>query len=199
MLGEVEKNVKKAEFLNSVIKEKTAIISKEEKALSSARKKNGKGADLDIYIYQANMKIAAAKKEIDVCKKEIKILREKIAESLVVLYADNRAYVNRVYFKDLFSKVYDGKASIVDETEVKDVFALFGVATKDKKLDGTPALLLKAGIKTSMGKLVKKPEVAVYEYSKKRADGEKITEDYPKEVVLGEKKRENFWSKIFKR
>ncbi|MBO4323267.1 MAG: hypothetical protein J5836_01250 [Clostridia bacterium] len=197
MFGENERDIKKIEFLNSVVKEKTERLSKIEKDLALSRKKNGKTAELDIYIYQANMKIAAVKKEISVCKKEIKALKEKIAEELVVLYAENGAYKDKVNIRELFSKVYEGKAHIVDEYDCKEAVALFGVATKDKKSDGKPALLIKAGINTSMGKVVKKPEIAVYEYTKKLIDGEKITEGYPKEITVGEKKK-GFFAGLFK-
>ena len=192
---EDEREVKKIEFLNAVIKEKTETVKNLKRELAVKRKKNGVGAEQDLYIYQANAKISAEEKGIESCKKELKILKEKIGEELTAKYAEELGYKERVKLREEFNKIYEGKAEIVGEEE-KEVTALFGVATKDKSKRDTLALMIKAGVKTSTGRLIKKPQVAVYEYSKTRTDGEKITDGYPKDITIGAKK-ESFIKRLF--
>ena len=196
MLGEIEKNEKKVEFLNSVIKEKTEKISALEEELSRLRKKNGKGFDADIYIYQTNMKILAEKKAISACKSSVKQLREESGEILRTLYAEEKGYRERQDKKKRFFAISGGKAELVDDTEEGEVVALFGVATKDRRLSGRSAILIKAGIRTTRGKLLKKAEVGGSEFDKKKTDGATIEENYPKEVTLKIGEEKGFFAKI---
>ena len=196
MLLENEREVKKIEFLNAVIKEKTERVKAIKKDLAVFRKKNGKELDKDLYIYQANVRISSEEKGIERCKKELKVIKEKAGEEIIDLYAEETGYKERVKLRERFNKLYEGKQDIVDETESEELSAEFGVATKDKRLNGKVALLLRAGIKTSTGRLIKKPKVGIYEYSKKLTEGEKIVEGYPKDITTAEKK-ESFIKRLF--
>ncbi len=182
---------KKIAFLDGIIREKSDSVSALEREAAAIRKKNGAfaSADLDISLYRANMKISAEKKAISDCKREKKRLKEECAELLLKDYADHLAYKDRVKIRAALSELYDGKASIIDETQTEEFLAVSAVKTADKRLDGKIFRLVAAGVVTSVGKVVKLPKIEVYEYFENANEGETYTFAAPKAVTITKRKK----------
>ena len=166
MLEEVKQKKERMDFLSSLIAEKTSEANALSKEVAVYRKKNGQAlkADTDIKIYELNARIAADKKFIEKCKQERKTLRAECGEILRGDYIAERDFRKKVEIEELFSEVYENKAHLYTETD-DGYKAVFEVYTKQKKLSGNVASVLKAGIRADTGRIIALPEVEVYKYS----------------------------------
>ncbi|MBQ7373145.1 MAG: hypothetical protein IJW64_01100 [Clostridia bacterium] len=190
LFSQAIQKMKRKDFLDDVVREKTAEGNSLTQELSLLRKKNGSrsGGELDLKIYQINAKRAQIDKIIAKCKAEIKVLKKDILDLLTDCYVKANA-------PELISKVesavyhaFEGKVKILSDKDAGGVNGdcqIIGVIiTHDKKKKFTTAKLIKAGAKNSQGVYLIRPQIVVYEYDKKQEEGifRAETDEYKKKV-----------------
>ena len=187
MYDKVYKIQKRIEFLDAVIKEKTEEISKTEDELAFYRKKNGRAlkTDIDIKIYELNMKLSAEKKSVASGKAEKKRLIGEAEEILRIELATEAAYSEKRKIKELFLSLTGGKEMLTDEND--DYRPTLIRVTKDKHKNGNFSRLLKAGVTTAAGRVKYYPEAEIFAYSEDREEGETYEEN--SDLVVTPKKK----------
>lgn len=169
--------MKRKDFLDDFIREKSAEENRLTEEAAELRKKNGKkvGSDIDLRIFQINMRKAEIFKNIAKCKAEIKTLKTEILDLLTDCYALAEKPENKAKIESACYHAFEGKVKILSD---KDAGGIMGdckivgaIITHDKKKRRTTAKLVKAGAKNSQGKLLQAPEIVVYDYDKKQEDG----------------------------
>ena len=169
--------MKRKDFLDDVIREKTAEASAISGEAAKLRKKNGSrtGNELDLKIYQLNARKSTIEKLIAKCKTEIKALKSEIVDLLTDCYPlcdkpENKAKVDSAIYH-----AFEGKAKIVTDKEAGGIWGdcdiVGAIVTHDKKKKRTTAKMVKAGVVDSTGVYLKRPQIYVYDYDKKQEDG----------------------------
>lgn len=169
--------MKRKDFLDDIVREKTAEISSISAEVAVLRKKNGTrtGTELDLKIFQSNAKKAEIEKLISKCKAEIKTLKAEILELLTDCYAkaDKPELVAKV--EAAAYHAFDGKIKLLSDKEAGGLWGdceiIGAIITHDKKKKNTTAKLVTAGAVNSTGLLIKRPKVYVYDYDKKQEEG----------------------------
>lgn len=178
LYGTAIQKMKRKDFLDDIIREKTVEESNITQEVAVLRKKNGRqtGTDYDLRIYQLNMKKASISKLITKCKVEIKNLKQEILDILVECYAKADLPENRQKVKSALNHAFGGKMELLTAEDVGGIWGdceiVGAVTTQDKKRKNTIAKTVKAGARNFNGRLVKKPQIVVYDYDKKKPSGE---------------------------
>lgn len=175
--------MKRKDFLDDIVREKTAENSEITAEVAVWRKKNGgrAGTELDIKIFQANAKKAEIEKLISKCKAEIKTLKAEILELLTDCYAkaDKPEIIAKI--EAAAYHAFDGKIKLLSDKEAGGLWGdceiIGAIITHDKKKKNTTAKLVNAGAVNSQGMLLKRPKIYVYAYDKKREEGILIPEN----------------------
>ncbi len=169
--------MKRKDFLDDIVREKTAEISEITADVAVWRKKNGvkTGTELDIKIFQANAKKAELEKLISKCKAEVKTLKAEILELLTDCYAKTDKPEIIAKIESAAYHAFDGKIKLLSDKEAGGLWGdceiIGAIITHDKKKKNTTAKLVNAGAVNSQGVLLKRPKIYVYAYDKKREEG----------------------------
>lgn len=169
--------MKRKDFLDDIVREKTSEASSITAEVSVLRKKNGArtGTELDLKIFQANAKKAEIEKLISKCKAEIKTLKAEILELLTDCYAKTDKPELIAKIESAAYHAFDGKIKLLSDKEAGGLWGdceiIGAVITHDKKKKNTTASLVKAGAVNSTGLLLKRPKIYVYDYDKKQEEG----------------------------
>ena len=190
LFSQAIQKMKRKDFLDDVVREKTAEGNALTQELSVLRKKNGArtGSELDLKIYQINAKRSAIDKVIAKCKAEIKVLKKEILDLLTDCYVKANAPELVAKVESAVYHAFEGKVKILSD---KDAGGILGdcqivgtIITHDKKKKFTTAKLVKAGAKNSQGVYLHRPQIVVYEYDKKQEEGvfRAETDEYKKKI-----------------
>ncbi len=190
LFSQAIQKMKRKDFLDDVIREKTAEGNTLSQELSVLRKKNGvkTGGELDLKIYQINAKRSAIDKIIAKCKAEVKVLKKDILDLLTDCYARANAPELLAKVESCARHAFEGKVNLLSDKDVGGVKGdcqIVGVIiTHDKKKKFTTAKLVKAGAKNSQGVFLHRPQIIVYEYDKKQEEGifRAETDDYKRRI-----------------
>ena len=169
--------MKRKDFLDDVIREKTAEISELSSEAVTLRKKNGvrTGTELDLKIYQINAKKATIEKLIAKCKAEIKILKGEIADLLVECYVLAEKPEHKAKVEAAVYHAFEGKQKLVNDKDAGGIWGdcdiIGAIVTHDKKKKKTTAKLVSAGIVDCSGAYIRRPKIYVYDYDKKQEEG----------------------------
>lgn len=196
LFAKAVQKMKRKDFLDGFIKEKTAEEAKLTAEAGELRKKNGKkvGSDLDFRIFQINMRKSEIFKLIAKCKAEVKTLKSEILELLIECYSKAEKPENKAKIESACRHAFENKIQLLSD---KDAGGILGdckivgaIVTHDKKKKFTTAKLVKAGAKNSQGKILHRPEIVVYDYDKKKEEGiyRDETDDFKKNIS---RKRQN--------
>lgn len=176
-LVEVYTKIKRMDFLSALIREKNEGIASLTAEAAELRKKNGRAykSDIDLLIYQINMKISSQQKSVAACKEEIRSLRSESGELLREIYPEAETEEDRKLVVGAMNKVYLGKASLTNAEDEGGVFGncdiVAAVTTQDRQKRNCVSSLVRAGIRTDMGKTLAAPEIEVYDYDPKAEEG----------------------------
>ena len=198
LYGTAIQKMKRKDFLDDIIREKTVEESNITQEVAVLRKKNGRqtGTDYDLRIYQLNMRKASISKLIAKCKVEIKNLKQEILDILVECYAKADLPENRQKVKSALNHAFGGKMELLTAEDVGGIWGdceiVGAVTTQDKKRKNTIAKTVKAGARNFNGRLVKKPQIVVYDYDKKKPSGEYRAENDAFKEQLKKKKTPRF-------
>ena len=190
--------MKRKDFLDDVVREKTAENTQISAEVALLRKKNGSrtGTELDLKIFQANAKKAETEKLISKCKAEAKTLKAEILELLTDCYAkaDKPELVAKV--EAAAYHAFDGKIKLLSDKEAGGLWGdceiIGAVITHDKKKKNTTAKLVTAGAVNSTGMLIKRPKIYVYVYDKKQEEGILLPENDSFKTRAKQKKESKF-------
>ena len=169
--------MKRKDFLDDIVREKTAEISEISAEVAVWRKKNGgkAGTELDIKIFQANAKKAELEKLISKCKAEVKTLKAEILELLTDCYAKTDKPEIIAKIESAAYHAFEGKIKLLSDKEAGGLWGdceiIGAIVTHDKKKKNTTAKLVCAGAVNSTGLLIKRPKIYVYAYDKKQEEG----------------------------
>ena len=197
----VEKDVKRIRFLENAVEEKNEKRAELTAEAIELRKKNGSVAssDVDIAIYQINAKISKLQSEMAELKASVKKIKNNAAQILTETYVFDK---NRSAM--LMKELYGDKMFLTDDkTEggmLGDCAVISSVTTSDKRLSGRTAKLFKAGLKTSAGKIIARPEIEVFRYDSKAEEGmvRAETDEIREEIkVVKDNKFNNYVYEIF--
>lgn len=177
MYNQAVQKIKRKDFLDDVVREKTAEDKALNQELTGLRKTNGKGAgvDNDLKIVQINAKRADIDKLVTKCKAEIKTLKADILELLSQCYAmtDSPEIISKI--NSATYHAFDGKIKLVSDKEAGGIMGdcdiVGAIVTHDKTKKNTTAQLVKAGVASSNGVITKRPAIFVYDYDKKQEEG----------------------------
>lgn len=176
--------IKRIDFLKTVIKKKAEESGALTGEAAVLRKKNGWADRLenDVRLYRINAQIAAADKSVAECKEEIKKLKNEALDELADAYPKATTAEHREKVRAAVRYLTDGKTllySDVDAGGVEGETQIVGVVTtQDKKKRGEVARLVKAGLVSDTGKVVERPKICAYVYSKDEPEGiEKEADD----------------------
>ena len=139
LYGTAIQKMKRKDFLDDIIREKTVEESNITQEVAVLRKKNGRqtGTDYDLRIYQLNMKKASISKLITKCKVEIKNLKQEILDILVECYAKADLPENRQKVKSALNHAFGGKMELLTADDVGGIWGdceiVGAVTTQDKK------------------------------------------------------------------
>ncbi len=190
--------MKRKDFLDDVVREKTAENTQISAEVALLRKKNGSrtGTELDLKIFQANAKKAETEKLISKCKAEAKTLKAEILELLTDCYAkaDKPELVAKV--EAAAYHAFDGKIKLLSDKEAGGLWGdceiIGAVITHDKKKKNTTAKLVTSGAVNSTGMLIKRPKIYVYVYDKKQEEGILLPENDSFKARAKQKKESKF-------
>jgi hypothetical protein len=169
--------MKRKDFLDDFIREKTAEEAKLTAEVAELRKKNGKmvGSDIDLQIFQINMRKAEISKLIAKCKAEIKTLKAEILDLLTDCYALAERPENKAKIESACYHAFEGKVTLLSDKTAGGIMGdceiVGAIITHDKKKKYTTAKLVKAGAKNFLGKVTERPKIIVYDYDKKQEEG----------------------------
>ena len=190
--------MKRKDFLDDIVREKTAEISEIVAEVASLRKKNGvrTGTDLDLKIFQANAKKAEIEKLISKCKAEVKALKAEILELLTDCYAKTDKPEYKAKIEAAAYHAFDGKIKLLSDKEVGGLWGdceiIGAIITHDKRKKNTTAKLVNAGAVNSTGMLLKRPKIYVYVYDKKQEEGILLPENDSFKTRAKQKKESKF-------
>ncbi|MBO4262807.1 MAG: hypothetical protein J5903_03370 [Clostridia bacterium] len=150
----VYEKIKKIEFLKTLISEKEAAIAELQAENAAWRKKNGRilKSDVDLRIFDRNKKIASEKEFIAESKKTVKTLKEEAAEELTLVYPTEKEAATSA-----LKSIYGDRMFFTDENEEKR-----DVVSDTHSGDGFSVRLVRAGLKTSGGKIIRVPQIEIY-------------------------------------
>lgn len=177
LFSKAVQKMKRKDFLDDFIREKTAEEAKITAEVAILRKKNGKqvGSELDLQIFQLNRRKVDIQKLIAKCKAEIKTLKSEISDLLIQCYALTDKPELREKVNSAFCHAFDGKSKLVSDKDVGGVMGdceiVGAIITHDKKKRNQTAKLERAGIVNSLGIVTVCPQIIVYEYDKKQEEG----------------------------
>lgn len=169
--------MKRKDFLDDIVREKTEELSGLSAEVAVLRKKNGgrAGSEIDLKIFQINAKKADIEKLISKCKAEIKTLKAEILELLTDCYAKTDKPEIIAKIESAAYHAFEGKIKLLSDKEAGGLWGdceiIGAIITHDKKKKNTTAKLVNAGAVNSMGMLLKRPKIYVYVYDKKREEG----------------------------
>ena len=190
--------MKRKDFLDDIVREKTAEISEITAEVAVWRKKNGgkAGTELDIKIFQANAKKAELEKLISKCKAEIKTLKAEILELLTDCYAKTDKPEIIAKIESAAYHAFEGKIKLLSDKEAGGLWGdceiIGAIVTHDKKKKNTTAKLVNAGAVNSTGLLIKRPKIYVYVYDKKQEEGILFPENDSFKTRAKQKKENKF-------
>ncbi len=190
--------MKRKDFLDDIVREKTAEISEITAEVAVWRKKNGvkTGTELDIKIFQANAKKAELEKLISKCKAEVKTLKAEILELLTDCYAKTDKPEIIAKIESAAYHAFDGKIKLLSDKEAGGLWGdceiIGAIITHDKKKKNTTAKLVNAGAVNSQGVLLKRPKIYVYAYDKKKEEGILLPENDSFKTRAKQKKENKF-------
>ena len=190
--------MKRKDFLDDIVREKTAEISEITADVAVWRKKNGvkTGTELDIKIFQANAKKAELEKLISKCKAEVKTLKAEILELLTDCYAKTDKPEIIAKIESAAYHAFDGKIKLLSDKEAGGLWGdceiIGAIITHDKKKKNTTAKLVNAGAVNSQGVLLKRPKIYVYAYDKKKEEGILLPENDSFKTRAKQKKENKF-------
>lgn len=190
LFSQAIQKMKRKDFLDDVVREKTAEGNTLTQELSALRKKNGSrvGGELDLKIYQINARRSSLDKIISKCKTEIKALKKEILDILTDCYVKADAPELLAKVESAIYHTFEGKVKLLSDKDAGGVMGdcqIVGVIiTHDKKKKFTTAKLVKAGAKNSQGVFLHRPQIVVYEYDKKQEEGifRPETDDYKRKI-----------------
>lgn len=177
LFSQAIQKIKRKDFLDDVVREKTAECSVLTAEIATLRKKNGSrvGSEIDLQIYQLNAKKSSIETLISKCKGEIKILKAEIQEILTESYAKTDSPEIRAKVEAACEHAFGGKIKLVSDQTAGGIWGeceiIGAIVTHDKKKKYSVAQLVKAGVANSSGGIVKRPQIFVYDYDKKKKEG----------------------------
>ena len=177
LFSQAIQKIKRKDFLDDTVREKTAECSEITAEIATLRKKNGSraGKELDLQIYQLNARKSAIDTLISKCKTEIKVLKAEIQDLLTDCYARTDAPEIRAKVDAACEHAFGGKLKLLSDEAVGGIWGdceiIGAIVTHDKKQKHTVAQLVKAGVGNSAGGVVKRPQIFVYDYDKKKENG----------------------------
>lgn len=169
--------IKRKDFLDDVVRDKTSECAKISAEVAVLRKKNGSrvGSELDLQIYQLNTKKSSIETLISKCKAEIKTLKSEIQEILTESYAKTDLPEIRAKIDAATAHAFGGKIKLLSDESVGGLWGdceiIGAIVTHDKKKKNTVAQLVKAGVANANGNILKRPQIFVYAYDKKKEEG----------------------------
>lgn len=188
LFSDTVRKMKRFDFLTDFVRRKNDEKGKLSDEAAVYRKKNGRGNEFDLAIYQLNAKISEIDKAVDKCKIEIKSLKGSISEGLRECYvkSPDPDFTNRVSLA--YKHVFGEKYSLVTLSEAGGIFGeskiVGAVVTHDKKKKCAVKECVKAGEKNFAGRITSKPEIVVWDYDEDKPEGEFRAENDDFKAVL---------------
>ena len=177
LFSQAIQKIKRKDFLDDVVREKTAECSGITAEIAVLRKKNGSrvGNDIDLKIYQLNAKKSTIETLIGKCKGEIKTLKAEIQEILTESYAKTDSPEIRAKVVAAFEHTFGDKLKLLSDETAGGIWGdceiIGAIVTHDKSKKYSVAQLVKAGVANSSGAVIKRPQIFVYDYDKKKEEG----------------------------
>ena len=188
LFSDTVRKMKRFDFLTDFVRRKNGEKGRLSDEAAVYRKKNGRGNEFDLAIYQLNAKISEIDKAVDKCKIEMKSLKGSISEGLRECYAKSpdSDFTNRVSLA--YRHIFGDKYSLVTLSEAGGIFGeskiVGAVTTHDKKKKCAVKECVKAGEKNQAGRITSKPEIVVWDYDEDKPEGEFRVENDDFKVIL---------------
>lgn len=188
LFSDTVRKMKRFDFLTDFVRRKNGEKGRLSDEAAVYRKKNGRGNEFDLAIYQLNAKISEIDKAVDKCKIEMKSLKGSISEGLRECYAKSpdSDFTNRVSLA--YRHIFGDKYSLVTLSEAGGIFGeskiVGAVTTHDKKKKCAVKECVKAGEKNQAGRITSKPEIVVWDYDEDKPEGEFCVENDDFKVIL---------------
>ena len=122
LFSDTVRKMKRFDFLADFVRRKNGEKGRLSDEAAVYRKKNGRGNEFDLAIYQLNAKISEIDKAVDKCKIEMKSLKGSISEGLRECYAKSpdSDFTNRVSLA--YRHIFGDKYSLVTLSEAGGIF-----------------------------------------------------------------------------
>ena len=171
------RKLKRIAFLSAAVNAKRAETADAKDKIAAIRKKNGREnrAENDVRIYNLNAVVSDAERSVKAAKAEIKTLRESALSELLFAYPLAKTDEHREKVRRAVGYATEGRLEIIDAENSGGVFGeteiVGAVTTPDRQKRGKVAEEKRAGLKDKDGKIVSKPRVVAYFYTKREREG----------------------------